>query len=100
MRAGSVCPEGQSSLSRFRKKVAFDSGGKPDYYIYYPAQYQTERKIPMAKKQSFADKAKRKDKDAFEYIKVVKAYKADNGAWKFRTQVVAVNDANRNELYS
>jgi hypothetical protein len=54
----------------------------------------------MAKKQSFADKAKRKDKDAFEYIKVVKAYKADNGAWKFRTQVVAVNDANRNELYS
>jgi hypothetical protein len=54
----------------------------------------------MAKKQSFADKTKRKDKDGFEYVKLVKAYKAENGAWKFKTQMVAVNDANRNEVYS
>ena len=54
----------------------------------------------MAKKQTFADKLKKGDKEkGIEYVKVVKAYKADNGAWKFRTQMVAVTDANRNEVY-
>jgi hypothetical protein len=53
----------------------------------------------MAKKQSFSDKTKRKDKDGTEYVKVVRAFKTDSGAWKFKTQMVAVTDANRKELY-
>ena len=54
----------------------------------------------MAKKQTFADKLKKGDKEkGTEYVKVVKAVKAENGAWKFRTQMVALTDENRNEIY-
>lgn len=54
----------------------------------------------MAKKQTFSDKAKKKGKGSdLEYVKVVEAYKAENGAWKFRSRMVAVNDDNRKEVY-
>ncbi len=53
----------------------------------------------MAKKQTFTDKTKKKGKDALEWVKVVKAVKQENGAWKFRTQMVALTDDNRKELY-
>ena len=53
----------------------------------------------MAKKQTFLDKSKKKDAKASEYVKLVRAYKADNGAWKFRTSVVEITDENRNEIY-
>lgn len=52
----------------------------------------------MAKKQSFADKAKKKDGSGKEYVKVVKAYKTKDGAWKFRSLMVGVTEANRGEL--
>ena len=52
----------------------------------------------MAKKQSFADKAKKKDGSEAEYMKVVEAYKAENGAWKFRSRIVAVTDNNRKDV--
>ncbi len=55
----------------------------------------------MAKKTSFADKVKKaaeKEKSS-EYVKWVKAYKAENGAWRFRTVTVAVTDENRKEIY-
>jgi len=55
----------------------------------------------MAKKQTFIDKVKRgsKDEPVVEYVKVVRAFKADNGAWKFQTKMVAVTDENRSEIY-
>lgn len=53
----------------------------------------------MAKKQTFLDKTKRGADSHKEYVKVVRAYKASNGAWKFRTEVVGLNDANKNEIY-
>ncbi len=53
----------------------------------------------MAKKQTFLDKAKRGEESHREYIKVVRAYKADSGAWKFRTKVVEINDKNKSEIY-
>jgi hypothetical protein len=55
----------------------------------------------MAKKQSFADKAKKKDGAAGaggDFLKVVKAYKTKDGAWKFRSLMVGVNDSNKSEL--
>ena len=51
----------------------------------------------MAKKQTFADKLKKKEGIADTYVKLVKAVRDDNGAWKFRTRMVAVNDSNRKE---
>ena len=55
----------------------------------------------MAKKQTFVDKLKKggKDEKSVEYVKVVRAYKADNGAWKFQSKMVAVTDDNRAEIY-
>ena len=57
----------------------------------------------MGKKQSFADKVKKaSDKDSKSdrhYVKWVKAYKGENGAWKFRTVHVAVTDENKSEIY-
>lgn len=57
----------------------------------------------MAKKKSFADKVRKaseKDgKEKREYIKWVKAYKGENGAWKFRTVNIAVTDENKSEIY-
>ncbi len=53
----------------------------------------------MAKKQTFMDKSQKKDGKSVEFVKLVKAYKADNGAWKFRTQMVEVDEKNRNEIY-
>ena len=54
----------------------------------------------MAKKViSFQDKLKKKDGEKQEIVRVVKAYKADNGAWKFKSEIVAVTDENRKEIY-
>ena len=56
----------------------------------------------MAKKQSFADKVRKaaeKGGGEVEHVKWVKAYKAENGAWKFKTMTVAVTDENRKEIY-
>jgi hypothetical protein len=54
----------------------------------------------MAKKQSFVDKLKKGDKaKAGEMVKLVKAYRAENGAWKYRTEMVEVTDENRNQIY-
>ncbi|MCB2229957.1 hypothetical protein KQH82_04520 [bacterium] len=52
----------------------------------------------MAKKQTFQDKLKQKEARK-EYLKVVKAVKAENGAWKFSTKMVPVTDENRDSLY-
>jgi hypothetical protein len=52
----------------------------------------------MAKKQTFQDKLKAKEA-AREFVKVVKAYKAENGAWKYSTKIVEVNDDNRESIY-
>ena len=55
----------------------------------------------MAKKTSFADKVKKaaSKEESRQYIKWVKAYKGENGAWKFRTVNLAVTDENRKEIY-
>lgn len=52
----------------------------------------------MAKKQSFADKAKKKDGGGGEFVKVVKAIKSKDGSWKFRSTMVGVNETNKSEL--
>jgi hypothetical protein len=55
----------------------------------------------MAKKQSFADKAKKSEQaGAREMIKWVKAVKTKDGDWKFRTQMVGVTDENRKEFFN
>ncbi|MEW5994253.1 MAG: hypothetical protein AB1744_07645 [Candidatus Zixiibacteriota bacterium] len=56
----------------------------------------------MGKKKTFADKVKKaseKGQHQQEYVRWVKAYKAENGAWKFRTVTTAVTDENRKEIY-
>jgi hypothetical protein len=54
----------------------------------------------MAKKQTFVDKLRKGGKEGGgEYVKVVKAYKGENGAWKFQTSIVEVTDQNRDEIY-
>ena len=53
----------------------------------------------MAKKQSFLDKTQRGKQSHRDYVKVVRAYKAENGAWKFRTKVLELNDENKAEIY-
>lgn len=53
----------------------------------------------MSKKQTFLDKTMRGDQSHRDYVKVVRAYKAENGAWKFKTQVVELNDKSKAEIY-
>jgi len=57
----------------------------------------------MGKKKTFADKVKKasgKDqKVEREYIKWVKAYKSENGTWRFKTVNIAVTDENKGEIY-
>lgn len=53
----------------------------------------------MAKKQTFLDKSKKRDGKTQEFVKLVKAYKTETGAWKFRSQMVEITDQNRNEIY-
>jgi hypothetical protein len=52
----------------------------------------------MAKKQTFTDKLKKKE-EAKEYLKVVRAIKTKDGAWKFNSKMVEINDENRAEIY-
>ena len=53
----------------------------------------------MAKKQTFLDKAQRGEQSHRDFVKVVRAYKAENGAWKFKTKVMELNDENKGEIY-
>jgi hypothetical protein len=57
----------------------------------------------MGKRKTFADKVKkaseRQSGKELEYVQWVKAYRAENGSWKFRTVNVAVTDENRKEIY-
>jgi hypothetical protein len=54
----------------------------------------------VAKKQTFADKLKKSEKGQTpEFIKVVRAEKTKDGAWKFRTQVMQMTDETKNELF-
>ncbi len=62
----------------------------------------------MAKKQTFLDKTKSKESghicpicDAeFQFVKHVKAVKAENDAWKFRTVNARVCKCNEKEIYA
>lgn len=61
----------------------------------------------MAKKQTFLDKSQIKDHTThcpvcdgeLQRIKHVKAERGENGAWKFRTQNLAVCKCNEKEIY-
>ena len=53
----------------------------------------------MAKKQSFAEKAKGKDGVSTERVKIVQAIRTETGHWKFQTRMVMVTDENRKEVY-
>ena len=61
----------------------------------------------MAKRQSFADKSSKKAHsmtcpvcgETLQYIRHVKAEKADNGGWKYRNQNIGVCKCNTNEIY-
>ena len=53
----------------------------------------------MAKKQSFLDKTQRGEQSHRDFVKVVRAYKGDNGAWKFKTKVVELTDENKGKIY-
>lgn len=49
----------------------------------------------MAKQQSFADKAKKKDKDSLVTVKYVKTIKTNNGNYKFNEKFVKLDDINK-----
>lgn len=61
----------------------------------------------MAKKQSFSDKSNKKAHamncpvcgETLQFIKMVKADKGPNGAWKFKSQNVGVCKCNNSEIY-
>ena len=53
----------------------------------------------MAKKQSFAEKAKGKDGASAERVKIVQAVRTETGHWKFQTKMVLVTDENRKDIY-
>ena len=62
----------------------------------------------MAKKQSFMDKSMKKKlaqtcpvcASELQFVKHVKAIKAENGAWKFRAVNTGVCKCNEKEVYS
>ena len=49
----------------------------------------------MAKQQSFADKAKKKDKDNLITVKYVKTVKSTSGSYKFNEKLVKLDDINK-----
>jgi hypothetical protein len=49
----------------------------------------------MAKQQSFADKAKGKQKAAFVNVKFVKTVKTAQGSYKFQEKYVKLEDVNK-----
>jgi len=61
----------------------------------------------MGKKKSFFDKTMKKDGEAacpvcnkdIQYIKHVKAVRADNGAWKYHTANIGICKCNEKEVY-
>jgi len=62
----------------------------------------------VAKVMSFADKANKKAHQRFcpvcsetiQFVKLCRAVKGDNGAWKMRNQNVGVCKCNHDEIYS
>lgn len=54
----------------------------------------------MAKKQTFADKLKKSEQNQGpEFIKVIRAEKSRDGAWKFRTQVMKMTEEAKSEIF-
>ncbi|MBU1095973.1 MAG: hypothetical protein KKB34_05765 [Bacteroidetes bacterium] len=49
----------------------------------------------MAKQQSFADKAKKKDKATLMTVKFVKTIKSDKGSYKFQERLVKLDDISK-----
>ncbi len=49
----------------------------------------------MAKQQTFADKAKGKNKKNFVNVKVVKTIKTESGSYKFQERFVSLEDVNQ-----
>lgn len=49
----------------------------------------------MAKQQSFADKAKKKEKAAFITVKYVKTVKSEKGTYKFQEKFVKLDDISK-----
>ena len=62
----------------------------------------------MSKKQTFEDKLRKKAPDqhcsvcdsSVQYVKQVKAVRADNGAWRYQERTVKVCKCNENEVYA
>ncbi len=49
----------------------------------------------MAKQQTFADKAKKKEKSSFITVKHVKTVKTEKGSYKFQEKFVQLDDINK-----
>lgn len=49
----------------------------------------------MAKQQSFADKAKAKNRPNFVNVKFIKTVKSANGSYKFQEKFVRLDDMNK-----
>ncbi len=49
----------------------------------------------MAKQQTFADKAKKKEKSAVVTVKFVKTVKTESGSYKFQEKLVKLEDINK-----
>lgn len=49
----------------------------------------------MAKTQTFADKAKKKDQAKFVTVKHIKTIKTDSGSYKFQEKYVKLDDINK-----
>ncbi len=49
----------------------------------------------MAKQQSFADKAKKKDKSSFISVKFIKTVKSSDGNYKFKERFVKLDDISK-----
>ncbi|MBU1677882.1 MAG: hypothetical protein KJ799_13455 [Bacteroidetes bacterium] len=49
----------------------------------------------MAKQQTFADKAKKKERSSFITVKYVKTVKSEKGSYKFQEKLVKLDDINK-----
>jgi hypothetical protein len=49
----------------------------------------------MAKQQSFADKAKKKEKSTHVNVKFIKTVKTTNGSYKFQEKFVKLDDVSK-----
>jgi len=49
----------------------------------------------MAKKQTFADKAKQKEKSTLVNVKVIRTHKSEKGSYKFQENFVKIDDISK-----